>query len=111
MHEQDIIEMLNRLIVVSKDGEFALRGGARRARSCTLRSFLERRADDCARAAEELRRLGLQNGATALERYREALDEPLPGPLRERIELQYLGALRHRALMRAWCERGRAASA
>lgn len=154
MDDQDILEVLNNLIVTCKDGELGFRRCARHARSSALRDFLEARADDCARAAAELGRMGLQSGGaardierggsaggavhrgwmalkgvfagpddrtalaqcahgedTALERYREALEEPLPAPLHERIEQQYVGVLRNQALLRAWRERGRCARA
>jgi uncharacterized protein (TIGR02284 family) len=148
MDERDILDVLNTLIVTCGDGELGLRRCAKQARSIALRSFLDARAGEWARAAEELRLIGQQCGGAprdlerggspggavrrgwmalrgafvapddraalalcargeevALERYREALDEPLPEPLRARIEQQYLGVLRNHALARR--ERGR----
>jgi uncharacterized protein (TIGR02284 family) len=42
---------------------------------------------------------------SALERYREALDEPLPALLRARIEAQYAGVVRNHERVRSWRER------
>jgi uncharacterized protein (TIGR02284 family) len=47
---------------------------------------------------------------TALERYREALEEPLPALLRSQIEKQYEGVKRNHARVRQLRDQARAAS-
>lgn len=54
MNNEDVIDVLNTLIEVSKDGEFGFTTCAEYARSPALRTLLQRRADDCAEAAREL---------------------------------------------------------
>jgi uncharacterized protein (TIGR02284 family) len=54
MDKEDVIDVLNTLIEVSKDGEFGFSTCAEYARSPALRTLLQRRADDCGEAAREL---------------------------------------------------------
>src|SRR5690349_16195446 len=54
MDKEDVIDVLNTLIEVSKDGEFGFTTCAEYARSPALRTLLQRRADDCGEAAREL---------------------------------------------------------
>lgn len=54
MDKEDLIDVLNTLIEVSKDGEFGFSTCAEYARSPALRTLLQRRADDCGEAAREL---------------------------------------------------------
>ena len=54
MDKEDVIDVLNTLIEVSKDGEFGFTTCAEYARSAALRTLLQRRADDCREAAREL---------------------------------------------------------
>jgi uncharacterized protein (TIGR02284 family) len=54
MDKEDLIDVLNTLIEVSKDGEFGFGTCAEYARSPALRTLLQRRADDCGEAAREL---------------------------------------------------------
>ena len=54
MDKEDVIDVLNTLIEVSKDGEFGFATCAEYARSPALRTLLQRRADDCGEAAREL---------------------------------------------------------
>lgn len=54
MDNEDVIDVLNTLIEVSKDGEFGFATCAEYARSPALRTLLQRRAEDCAEAAREL---------------------------------------------------------
>ncbi len=49
-----IIDTLNDLIEICKDGEYGFRNSAEHARSPELRTLLERRSADCALAAEQL---------------------------------------------------------
>jgi len=52
----DTLETLNLLLKTSRDGEAGFRECARLLRSSELRALMERRADTCARAADELTR-------------------------------------------------------
>ena len=54
MDKEDLIDVLNTLIEVSKDGEFGFSTCAEYARSPALRTLLQRRADDCGEASREL---------------------------------------------------------
>jgi uncharacterized protein (TIGR02284 family) len=54
MDKDDVIDVLNTLIEVSKDGEFGFTTCAEYARSPALRTLLQRRADDCSEAVREL---------------------------------------------------------
>lgn len=54
MEQDDVIDVLNTLIEVSKDGEYGFATCAEYARSPALRTLLQRRADDCGQAAREL---------------------------------------------------------
>jgi uncharacterized protein (TIGR02284 family) len=51
----DPVQTLNLLLKTSRDGEAGFRECARQLRSTELREVMERRADECARAAEELK--------------------------------------------------------
>ncbi len=54
MDKDDVIDVLNTLIEVSKDGEFGFATCAEYARSPALRTLLQRHADDCSTAVREL---------------------------------------------------------
>ena len=54
MDKDDLIDVLNTLIDVSKDGEYGFATCADYARSPALRTLLQRCADDCGSAAREL---------------------------------------------------------
>lgn len=65
MDKDDVIDVLNTLIEVSKDGEFAFATCAEYARSPALRTLLQRRADDCRQAARELQAAAQRHGGRA----------------------------------------------
>lgn len=54
MDRDDVIDVLNTLIEVSRDGEFGFATCAEYARSPALRTLLQRQADDCGQAVREL---------------------------------------------------------
>lgn len=62
MDRDDVIDVLNTLIEVSKDGEFGFATCAEYARSPALRTLLQRRADDCSQAARELQQAVQRHG-------------------------------------------------
>ncbi|NRF68161.1 PA2169 family four-helix-bundle protein [Aquincola sp. S2] len=62
MDNEELIDVLNTLIETSKDGELGFRTCAEQARSPTLRTLLQRRADECQQAALELQALVRQYG-------------------------------------------------
>jgi len=51
----DVVKVLNRLVVTSKDGEYGFNACARQTRSPHLRTLFLRRAHDCYLAAAELK--------------------------------------------------------
>ncbi|MEO8936856.1 MAG: PA2169 family four-helix-bundle protein [Burkholderiaceae bacterium] len=57
MDKSDIVDLLNDLIEVSKDGEYGFRETAEHAKSPNIRSTLSARSADCAAGAAELQRL------------------------------------------------------
>ena len=64
MDRDDVIDVLNTLIEVSKDGEFGFAACAEYARSPALRTLLQRRADDCGQAARELQQAVQRHGGS-----------------------------------------------
>ena len=62
MDNDDVVDILNDLIEVSKDGEYGFRTSAERAHSATVRSALASRAASCAAAAAELQGFVRQYG-------------------------------------------------
>ena len=54
MANDDVVDVLNDLIETSKDGEFGFRACAEHAKAAELKSVFLARAEECARAAEEL---------------------------------------------------------
>lgn len=54
MTQDKTIRALNDLIETCKDGEYGFRASAEQTKSTELRQWLDNRADDCARAADEL---------------------------------------------------------
>lgn len=58
----DLIEVLNDLVEVSKDGEYGFRVCGEHAKSSELKSFLVRRAEECRQAAQELQDCVVQLG-------------------------------------------------
>ncbi|MBL8301905.1 MAG: PA2169 family four-helix-bundle protein [Ideonella sp.] len=67
MDTQDIIDTLNDLIETCKDGEYGFRSCAEHARSTTLKTLLNRHADECRQGAAELQALVAQRGGRAEE--------------------------------------------
>jgi uncharacterized protein (TIGR02284 family) len=72
MDDKDVIELLNDLVENAKDGEYGFRECAEHTKSAELKQVFSSRADDCRKAAEELRArvsaLGgkAEDGGTAL---------------------------------------------
>ncbi len=66
MDKEDVIDVLNTLIEVSKDGEFGFTTCAEYARSPALRTLLRRHADDCSQAARELQMAVQRHGGQPL---------------------------------------------
>jgi uncharacterized protein (TIGR02284 family) len=62
MDRDDVIDVLNTLIEVTKDGEYGFAACAEYARSPALRALLQRRADDCGQAARELQEAVQRHG-------------------------------------------------
>jgi uncharacterized protein (TIGR02284 family) len=63
--DMDSVQTLNLLLKTSRDGESGFRECARQLSSSQLRSVMEARAEECARAAEELKAEILRLGGTA----------------------------------------------
>jgi uncharacterized protein (TIGR02284 family) len=61
----DIIDTLNDLLEVSRDGEYGFRTSAEHAKSAGLRTVFNQRADECRSAARELEALVTQLGGKA----------------------------------------------
>lgn len=61
----DTVQTLNLLLKTSRDGEAGFRECAHRLRSSNLRAAMEQRADECARAAEELKAAIARHGGVA----------------------------------------------
>jgi len=57
MDKSDVVDVLNDLIEVSKDGEYGFAQCAEHAKSPNIKSTLSARARDCASGAAELQRL------------------------------------------------------
>ena len=64
---QDTINTLNDLIETCKDGEYGFRSCADHAKSTTLKTLLNRHADECRQGAAELQALVVQCGGKAEE--------------------------------------------
>lgn len=58
----DVVDVLNKLLEISHDGEYGFRECAERAQAQDIRTLLNRRADDCRMAAAELQSLVRQAG-------------------------------------------------
>ena len=58
----DVIDVLNDLIENAKDGQYGFATSAERVKSPQLRETLQRRSQDCERAASELQSLVVQCG-------------------------------------------------
>jgi len=65
MNKDEVVDVLNTLIEVSKDGEYGFATCADYARSPALRTLLRRRADDCREAARELQIAVQRHGGRA----------------------------------------------
>lgn len=57
MERSDVVELLNDLIEVSKDGEYGFKECADHAKSANIKSTLSARSADCAAGSAELQRL------------------------------------------------------
>ncbi len=57
MENADVVDVLNDLIEVSKDGEYGFNECAEHAKSATIKAALSSRARDCASGAAELQQL------------------------------------------------------
>lgn len=57
MDKSDVVDLLNDLIEVSKDGEYGFKEIAEHAKSPNIKSTMSARAGDCASGAAELQRL------------------------------------------------------
>lgn len=64
MENSEVIDVLNDLIEVSKDGEYGFRQCAEHAKSPTIKSTLAARATDCASGAAELQKVVASYGGT-----------------------------------------------
>src|SRR3982751_5780087 len=62
MDNDDVIDVLNDLIENAKDGQYGFAASAERVQPPHLREPLQRRAQDCERAASELQSLVVQCG-------------------------------------------------
>lgn len=60
--EDDVIDTLNDLLEVCRDGEYGFRESAKHAEAQDIKTVMERRADDCASGAAELQTLITQRG-------------------------------------------------
>ncbi len=65
MERADVVDLLNDLIEVSKDGEYGFNECAEHAKSPNIKSALTSRARDCASGAAELQRLVTAYGGEA----------------------------------------------
>ncbi len=65
MDNSDVVDELNDLIEVSKDGEYGFTQCAENAKSADIKSTLKSRAGDCASGAAELQRLVVAHGGDA----------------------------------------------
>lgn len=65
MENSDIVDLLNDLIEVSKDGEYGFKEAAEHAKSPNIKSALSARSVDCASGASELQRLVTSYGGEA----------------------------------------------
>ena len=65
MENSDVVDVLNDLIEVSKDGEYGFNECAEHAKSATIKTALSSRARDCASGAAELQRLVQAYGGEA----------------------------------------------
>ena len=61
-HNDDVVNLLNDLLEISRDGEFGFRESAEHAKSLDIKTLLSRRAEDCHSAATELQVLVKQCG-------------------------------------------------
>ena len=57
MDKSDVVDVLNDLVEVSKDGEYGFTEAAEHAKSAEIKATLASRAADCASGAAELQRL------------------------------------------------------
>ena len=57
MDNSDVVDVLNDLIEVSKDGEYGFKECAEQAKTPAIKSAMSKRASDCASGAAELQRL------------------------------------------------------
>lgn len=62
MDNDDIVDILNDLIEISKDGEYGFRATAERAHTPAIKSLLSERATQCAASAAELQALVRSHG-------------------------------------------------
>lgn len=65
LDRSDVVDVLNDLIEVSKDGEYGFNECAEHAKSPQIKSTMAARARDCASGAAELQRLVASYGGTA----------------------------------------------
>ena len=136
MDNQDTIDVLNTLIETCNDGERGFRNVAEHVHSTDLKTLFGTRASECSQAAADLRAQVLQLGGdpetggsasgalhrgwvslleacergedSAMERYRDALDQALPDNIRMLIERQYEGVKRNHAQVRSLRDQARA---
>jgi uncharacterized protein (TIGR02284 family) len=62
MDSNDVVDVLNTLIESSRDGEYGFASCADYARSPALRTLLQRRAEECRQAAQELKTVVERHG-------------------------------------------------
>ena len=62
MDNDDVVDVLNKLIETCKDGEYGFRSSAERVRSEQLRKTFNDRADECRKGADELQACVVQLG-------------------------------------------------
>jgi uncharacterized protein (TIGR02284 family) len=65
MEHKDVVNTLNRLIEISKDGEYGFRTSGEHVKSPQIRELFMQRADECRQAAAELQALVVQHGGSA----------------------------------------------
>lgn len=132
MIEEHVKATLSELMESCNSNAQALRSAGRQAKSEELRKLLERRAEECAEAANKLR-LELEragghppkgHGRSDLEileqceqsedrtkaRYEQALGSDLPGPIKEVVEKQHEGVLRNHRQIKEMRDRMKAAA-
>jgi uncharacterized protein (TIGR02284 family) len=65
MEHTEVVNTLNRLIEISKDGEYGFRTSGEHVKSPQIRELFMQRVDECRQAATELQSLVVQHGGKA----------------------------------------------